>query len=92
METATIRVSTRKRTAVKFLSQELEEKETRKKPKKAKNKGDGEKKKKSSSNGNKGVAVVSNDDASSSKFKCAARYPVLDENGNLKYVPSVSKE
>nr|GEU93111.1 JmjC domain-containing protein [Tanacetum cinerariifolium]GEU93116.1 JmjC domain-containing protein [Tanacetum cinerariifolium] len=84
METATpIRVSTRKRTAVKFLIQESEEKET---GKKAKNKGDGEKKKKNSSNDHKGV--VSNDDASSSKFKCAARHPVVDENGNVKYVVS----
>ncbi|PWA78803.1 JmjC domain-containing protein [Artemisia annua] len=78
----------RNRTAVEFYIKESEEKETRTKPKKAKNKGLGQKKKKDTSNDNKGVVVVSNDDASSSKFKCAARHPVLDENGNLKYVIS----
>ena len=70
----------RNRTAVTFYIQESEEKETRTMPKKAKNKGHGEKKKKNTSNDK---VVVSNDDASSSKFKCAARHPVLDENGNL---------
>ncbi|PWA85572.1 zinc finger, ZZ-type, JmjC domain-containing protein [Artemisia annua] len=71
----------RNRTAVEFYIHESEEKETRTKPKKAKNKGHVEKKKKNtSSNDKKGVVVVSNDDASSSKFNCAARHPVLDEN------------
>ncbi|GJS16672.1 NB-ARC domains-containing protein [Tanacetum coccineum] len=36
----------------------------------------------------KGVEVVSNYDASSSKFKCATRHHVIDENGKLKYVES----
>lgn len=81
----------RNRTAVEFYIKESEEKETRTKPKKAKNKGHGQKKKKITSNDSKGVVVVSNDDASSSKFKCAARNPVLDENVMLFIIVSFRK-